>query len=530
MAKASAFGQHPAMPPAIHRDPAAAATERYDLVIVGGGIQGIMLALEATRRRLRPVLLERADFAALTSYNSLRILHGGLRYLQRLDLRRSLESIRERAWWLRWFPDLVHPLPCLMPLYGEGPRRPSVMWAGLKANQLLCALATGPKDASLPPGRIAGADEVNALFPGVARMGLQGGAIWYDAWAPNAPRLCLEAIRWATIEGAVALNRLEAQGLVLRDGRVQGVRARDLETGAELRFEAPIVINAAGPRAADFALRCGGVQSAIRQPATLAWNVTFRRPGLSTHGLALKRPGPRAQTHFVVPWKGWLCAGTPYARPPAGDCSAEPSEPQLAAFIEDLNRALPDLDLALDDIAHVYAGLLPAARREGDLPADRAIVVDHGRCGGPSGLISVTTPKLTTARAVADRLLARHFSGHEAAPDDDRARPPAPHTPEPDLDWMPRPGDDSWLRPLRLAHLRDAALHLDDLLLRHSAIGDDPLRALRLAPALCDALGIEGDQRATELQRLQAALRPRLGPHSDLSQDEGSSRRVALAS
>ena len=96
-----------------------------------------MIALEATRRRLRPLLLERADFAGATSHNSLRILHGGLRYLQSLDLGRSLESIRERAWWRAHFPELVQPLPCLMPLYGDGLRRPAALRLGLLLNDLL---------------------------------------------------------------------------------------------------------------------------------------------------------------------------------------------------------------------------------------------------------------------------------------------------------------------------------------------------------------------------------------------------------
>lgn len=500
-------------PPAILRDPAAAATERYDLAIVGGGMQGIMLALEATRRRLRPLLLERGDFAALTSYNSLRILHGGLRYLQRVDVRRALESIRERAWWLRWFPDLVHPLPCLMPLYGEGPRRPSIMWSGLKVSDLLCTLAIGPDDPSLPPGRIVGQGEVATLVPAVGRTGLQGGAIWYDAWAPNLPRLCLEALRWAVAEGAVTLNRVEARSLELSDNRVRGVHAYDLESDSEIVFEAPVVINAAGPLAASFASRCG--VAAPHPRATLAWNVAFRREPLATHGLAVKRPGPGAQTYFVLPWKGWLCAGTPYAPAASMDPAAGPSDRQMADFLDDLNQAVPGLDLAADEIAHVYAGLLPAARSDDARPIDRATAIDHARSGGPQGFVSVTTPKLTTTRVVADRLLGRLFPGNEAAPDDDRARPPAPPEADLALDWEPGPDDDGWLRALRRASVRDAALHLDDLLLRHSALGDDPRRAVRLAPRVCDALGIEGARRERELRRLRDTILPRLGPFAD---------------
>ena len=107
-------GQEPAPRPGAGavltaRDPQALAGERYDLVIIGGGIYGIMVALEAARRRLRPILIERDDFAAATSANSLGIIHGGLRYLQGLDLSRFRASVAERRWFLRHFPDSARP-------------------------------------------------------------------------------------------------------------------------------------------------------------------------------------------------------------------------------------------------------------------------------------------------------------------------------------------------------------------------------------------------------------------------------------
>lgn len=117
----------------IRRDPAAAAQESYDLIVIGGGIYGIALALESSRRGWRPLLLERGDFGGETSLNSLGIVHGGLRYLQSLDIIRFRESVAERRWFLAHFPDLVEPLKCLMPLYGGGLRRRSVIAAALSA-------------------------------------------------------------------------------------------------------------------------------------------------------------------------------------------------------------------------------------------------------------------------------------------------------------------------------------------------------------------------------------------------------------
>ena len=121
----------------INRDPDAATRSRYDLVVVGGGVHGIALTLEAARRGLRALLVERHDFGSQTSWNSLRIIHGGLRSLQRLDIRQFREMVEERRWWFRHFPELVEPLPCLMPLYGRGVERPTVIRLALKTSDLL---------------------------------------------------------------------------------------------------------------------------------------------------------------------------------------------------------------------------------------------------------------------------------------------------------------------------------------------------------------------------------------------------------
>ncbi len=145
----------------------ALAAERYDLVIVGGGIYGVMVSLEAVRRGLHPLLLERSDFGAATSHNSLRIVHGGLRDLQRVDLRRYYECVQERRWFLQNFPDLVEPLPCLMPLYGQGLRRPWVFRVGLMLNAALSLrrnVGVAPS-LRLPSGGMLSREETSAIFP-----------------------------------------------------------------------------------------------------------------------------------------------------------------------------------------------------------------------------------------------------------------------------------------------------------------------------------------------------------------------------
>lgn len=490
----------------------------FDLIVVGGGAYGIMLALESVRRGLRPLVVERGDFAGATSHNSLRIVHGGLRYLQGLDLPRFRESVAERRWFLRHFPDLVEPLPCLMPLYGEGARRPAVLRAALLLNDTLShGRNVGvPAARALPPGRVLDPAATRARFPGVERAGLTGAALWHDAFIPDAPRLLIEALRWARAHGAHALNYVEGLEPIVEDGRVTGLRALDRRGGGEVRFRAPLVVNATGPWAPAFAAGCGVPAPELCRPS-LAWNVVFDRPPPVDCALAARAHGKGARTYFLVPWKGVLLAGTGHAPWDApGDSGVDApclSAPQLAAFIADLNEAVPGLCLGEGDVARVFAGILPATRAGGaDLTAREAIV-DHGGRGGPSGLVSLCGVKLTTARRVADKVLRRAFPAARPVPYDELPRPARPE-PEPDYPfrWMPGAGDNAWRAPLARAVATEAVEHLDDLILRRSALGDNPARARRLAGAAAELFAWDGARRDREIAALERALGGTYGP------------------
>ncbi|HSH75819.1 MAG TPA: FAD-dependent oxidoreductase, partial [Longimicrobiales bacterium] len=209
----------------IERNPAAASTTAYDLIVVGGGIYGSMVALEAARRGFDPLLLERDDFGQHTSGSWLGILHGGLRYLQTLDLPRHRVSTSERRWFLATFPDLVEPLRIVMPLYGDGLRRASVMGAALRLNDALSWYRNrGVRpDRSLPQGRLVSAEQTLRLLPATDPRNLRSGAIWYDGVTHHPQRLLMETLRWAVGLGASALNYIEAVELLQEAGKVRGV-------------------------------------------------------------------------------------------------------------------------------------------------------------------------------------------------------------------------------------------------------------------------------------------------------------------
>ncbi len=450
----------------IARDPGTAADARYDLVVIGGGIYGVSLALEAVHRGLRPVLLERGDFGSGTTWNNLRIVHGGLRHLQRLDPRGARESMRERSWYLRNFPELVRPLACLMPLYGRGLRRPAVLRAALLANEVLSL-----DQRVLPRGRVLDRRETMERLPAVEAEGLRGAALWYDAAMPDSPRLLIEMARWAGAGGATLLNYVEATGLLQQEGRVEGVLGRDAVTGEVWEFHADVVINCAGPWSREVAARFDRDIEELFRPS-LAFNVLLDRAPLVDAALAVEPPQPGSRTYFLMPWKGKVLAGTYHAPRPGGISAGPPEGEWIHRLLEDLNAAIPSLGLGESDVMRVFWGLLPAVSRGSAELALAEEIRDHRDGGGPTGLFSVSGVKFTTARKVAERVLDRIYgSSSPARPD---RRPSSPAVLWDDFGGVLLSDPQAAGRAVDRMVAEEAVICLDDLLLRRTDWGLHP--------------------------------------------------------
>jgi glycerol-3-phosphate dehydrogenase len=480
----------------IRRTSEAAAGERHDLIVVGGGIYGACVALEAARRGLRPLLLERGDFGEATSWNSLRLLHGGLRYLQRLDLQRFQQSVAERRWFCRTFPDLVRPQPCLMPLYGDGLKRPLVLNAALRLNDLL---SRNRNDGVAPGqhigrGRVLDAEEAVALAPPIDRHGLKGAALWYDAAMTSPQRILIEILRWACHLGATALNYTEAVALVQEGGTVRGVEARDLLDGRTYTFSAGAVCNCAGPWSTEVASRFDRAIPPLFRPS-LAFNVLLDREPPSPLALAVtpRRSSRRGPTYFLYPAAGGLLAGTAHL-PCHGDVNRPTvREEDIERLLEDLNASVPGLTARPAHVKRVLAGLLPATGEGQATLAVRAAIVDHADRGGPKGLISVAGVKFTTARLVAEQALNAFGALLERRTPLDTPRP-ASFAP---LDWAapaPRAFSGASVQALRRMVSEEAVAGVDDLLFRRTDWGvlADDLDALR--GRVSEALGWDANR------------------------------------
>jgi glycerol-3-phosphate dehydrogenase len=422
--------------------------------------------------------VERGDFGGQTSWNSLRIIHGGFRYLQSLSLGRLYDSVRDRRWFLRCFPDLVRPLPCLMPLYGHGLRRASVLRGALGLNDWLTRHRNdGVGEASrLPAGGVLGADEVVRLYPDVPQPGLHGGALWYDGSADNAPRLLMEMVRWACHSGAVCLNYVEATGLVTHAAesgsrqRVAGVRVLDRAQARELEIRTPLVINA------------------------LALNLLLDRDPLARVTVAVSSAGRSAEggTYFLRPWKGGVMAGTGYL-PRAPGQSGLPSDAEVRDLLQELNLAAPALQAGPSDIRRVYAGVLPARAAESSRPASRDRIIDHGRHGGPTGLWSIAGIKYTTAPTVAARLLDRVSEvgrGRSTGSCSGRPEPAGRHMEWSDFRALEVSDPEAASRILQRLQDQEAVLFAEDLVLRRTDWANDPAFDPQVVTRVAKTLGI----------------------------------------
>ena len=392
----------------------------FDLVVVGGGIYGAAAAWDATLRGLSVALVERGDFGGGTSFNSSKTIHGGLRYLQHADLRRMRESVRERSILMRIAPHLVHPLAFLVPTYGALMRSRLALGAALLLNDLMSFDRNRGADPQkvIPRGKLVSRDECLRLAPGIPAEGLTGGAVWHDAHMHNSDRMTLSFVLSASAAGAVVANHVGVDAFVRRGTRVTGVRVRDELGGESIDVQGKLVLNACGPWVDELLKLLDGKERAPLFLHSKAMNLVTRpivegnvALGLSSFGAqddrdALVSKGWRFIT--LIPWRGVTIAGTRHSAHRGGpDALDADRDPEIEAFLAEINAAYPAAGLRREDVRLVHRGLLPAAPGPGVTLQKDYRIVDHDRLEGVPGLLTMVGVKYTTARDVAEKAVDR---------------------------------------------------------------------------------------------------------------------------
>ena len=389
----------------MQRDLDGLTSQTFDVLVVGGGIYGLTIAYDAAQRGLSVALIERHDFGSGASFNHFRTIHGGLRYLQTLDLSRARESVRERRTVARIAPHAVRPLRFVLPLGRSLMQGALALRAGFLLDSVLGRHRNDgvPESLQLPPGQVVSRVEFADRFGGGhAAITAAHAASWFDYVTTDADRLTLSWGLAAASHGATLANYVEATALAVEGGRVIGVHAKDKRSGIAFDIAARLVLNATGG-AVDRLLGASGLASGV--PMLKAINLVTRRPAPE---FALGGRGPSGRTLFVLPWKERAIFGTwESTRPCAPDDTAVGAD-DVAAFIAEINHAFPTSPLTTADVTLVHRGVVPAVVR-----ADgRAVLEGHEQVHdhadrGIEGLVTVAGTKYTTARAVAERVTNR---------------------------------------------------------------------------------------------------------------------------
>jgi glycerol-3-phosphate dehydrogenase len=362
------------------------ADETFDVLVIGGGITGGGVALDAASRGLHTALVEREDFASGTSSKSSKMVHGGLRYLNQRDYRLVYEALHERQRLLHNAPHLVKPLPFLIPLYG-GKAIAKALNSALWMYDLTGGVRIGKRHHRIS------VDDTIGHMPTLRREGLAAGFEYYDAQADDA-RLTLSIVRTAALDhGAVAANYAGVTGLLKDgDGKVTGARVGDIEVRARA------VINAAGVwvdqvRGLDEGTNPGTLRPAKGIHLSVPWEKVCCDIAVVIPVLKDKR------SIFVVPWGDRVYVGTTDTDY-EGSLDRPLCTPEDVTYLLDaVNRFLTH-PLSQDDVLGTWAGLRPLVRtasseRTADLSRRHAVT------RAPSGLVTVTGGKLTTYRRMA---------------------------------------------------------------------------------------------------------------------------------
>jgi len=401
----------------MQRDPKQLNKDVFDVIVIGGGIYGACVAWDAALRGLSTALIERGDFGQETSANSLKTVHGGLRYLQDFDLNLVRMMINERSTYLRIAPHLVHPLPCLTPTYSRLMKSRAVMNLALKMNDLAGYDRNSSPDPEkeLPSSHLFSRDDCLAVLPGLPGKDVTGAALWYDGQIYDTERLTLSFILSAANVGAQVANYVEATGFLNEGNKVIGIKARDNITNEEFEIRGSVVVISAGPWIDHLLEDLKQDSGKPKFRRSLAINIVTRKlvddyaigvPSWPEEKSLNSSQQRVSHMLFVSPWRNHSIIGTFHSRYDEDPDNFKLKEQHLRNIIDESNSAYPSADLKVDDITFVHWGFLPEESNPNNAEVKlvrKSRIIDHRREDGLSGLITIVGVKYTTARHAAEK-------------------------------------------------------------------------------------------------------------------------------
>jgi len=372
-------------------------SEPWDVLVIGGGATGLGAAVEAASRGYRTALVERFDFAKGTSSRSTKLVHGGVRYLEQLNITLVMDALRERGHMLRNAPHLVHNLQFVVPAYDYYSL--PYYGLGLKVYERMSGRL------SLGASKLLSRQRTTEMLPGIVDAGLRGGVLYHDGQFDDA-RYAISLLRTFQDLGGTAVNYVEAVGLLKRGGKTFGIQARDCEEDVRFDVQAKVVVNASGVFTEDV-LAMDGVAAesllAVSQGTHFVLPHSFL-PG-STALMVPKTADGRVL--FAIPWHGSTIVGTtdvPVPGPSAEPHSLAGEREFLAEHIARYFGRRP----RGEEVLSMWSGLRPLVRKGGGKTSK--LSRDHTILVSKSGLVTVTGGKWTTYRRMGEDAI-NHAAG-----------------------------------------------------------------------------------------------------------------------
>lgn len=367
-------------------------SQQFDVLVIGGGITGVGIARDAALRGLSVALIEKSDFAGGTSSKSSKLIHGGLRYLEKAQFKLVFEALRERHLLQKMLPQLVGPIPFLLPIYRSGRINFFKMAAGMWLYDALSLFRCPKLHSTFFKKGILQKESFLSL------EGLQGGFLFYDCFTNDA-LLTLEVARSAHQEGAVLANYVRLIGFDKTDNQIKSARVQNGFTTEIFSIQAKYFINATGPWSEVVQKFSSGVCSIKLRP-TKGVHVIFPRSVIPVqHVVTLQARDGRFI--YLIPWGEHCLLGTTDTdyHGPGGVENISATREEVDYLIESVRRYFPRSSLSDSDIISTYAGIRPLVHEEKN--TEYRISREHQIVKDSFGLITIVGGKLTTYREMA---------------------------------------------------------------------------------------------------------------------------------
>lgn len=370
----------------------------FDLVVIGAGINGLGIARDAAERGLSVALIEQFDICSGVSAWSGRLIHGGLRYLEHMDIGLVRESLRERERLFKLAPHLVKPANLIMPFYKKNKRPAWLIAMGMIAYDLLSF------DKSVSWHRIYSKAKVSARFAGMEKNGLGGAALFVDGRVEYAERLCVELAVAASEAGCIIRNHERSTELIIDNGEIKGLKTVDAG-GKESTITAQAVINAAGPWVD---LVNTGFDSHQQPPRLIGGSkgshiIVDPFPGAPNDVIYYESQSD-GRLVLVIPWMGRYLIGTTDILFDEEPDSARAQQDEIDYILTEVNTLIPEAKITKSDILFTYSGVRPLPYKPGvsEWKIPRSHIVHNHKAEGVEKLYSIVSGKLTTYRQLAE--------------------------------------------------------------------------------------------------------------------------------